>query len=108
MEEQWYGVTLQFRCRVGDGVAGPWTCDEQIRVIRARDEETARRKAQELGKKEEHSYDNQFGELVSWECIALTNIYAIIEETIADGTEISSRLYEETAFPESTIDPPRS
>ncbi len=104
LDEKWYGATLLLLCRVNHDAIGPWTCDEQVRVVRAYDEETARQKAEQLGKQEEHSYNNTYGEIVSWECIAVTNIYKIIEETIAAGTEISSHFYEAAKLPESTID----
>jgi len=35
-----------------------------------------------LGKQEEHSYNNTFGELVSWKFVDLTRIYEILDETI--------------------------
>jgi len=104
MDEKWYGVTLLLLCRVNHDAIGPWTCDEQVHVIRAHDEETARQKAEQLGRQEEHSYNNTYGEIVSWEFIALTNIYEIDDETIVDGTEISSRLHEVTSLPHLSPD----
>jgi len=44
-----------------------------------------------------------YGEIVSWEFIAITNIYEIDDNIIADGTEISSRLYEVAELSEFTI-----
>lgn len=98
LDEKWYGATLLLLCRVNHDAIGRWTCDEQVRVVRAHDEETARQKAEYLERKEEHSYNNVYGEVVSWEFIATTNIYDIDDETIADGTEISSRLHEVTSL----------
>jgi len=58
MDEKRYAVPLLLLCRVNHDVIGPWTCDEQVHVIRALDEKTARQKAEQSGRKEEHSYNN--------------------------------------------------
>ena len=70
----WYVAKLVLQCRVGDGDMGPWTCDEQVRVIKATDDDHAYEKAIGLGKEEEHTYSNVDGETVSWTFIGLSNL----------------------------------
>ncbi len=39
MQMQWYVAKILLLCRVDDDREGPWTCEEQIRVLRAADKE---------------------------------------------------------------------
>jgi Domain of unknown function (DUF4288) len=90
-KKQWYVATLIIRCRVEDD-PDPYTCDEQVRLIRARSPEKAYKKALKLGKKEEDSYTNVYGGMVYWEFVGFEDI-AELESRIADGVEIRSRLF---------------
>ncbi len=96
MKNKWYVATLLLRCKVGDGDVGPWACDEQVHVLRAHDEDEAFDKALKLGQEEEHSYKNAYGEVVSWSFIGLENLEELSSPSIRDGTEIKSRIFEES------------
>ena len=95
MKKQWYVATLIVQCRVGDQQDGPFTCDEQIRLIRAVDAEEAYQKALQLGKGEEVVYQNSDGEDVFWEFVGLEDLEELFDKTISDGREIRSRLSEQ-------------
>jgi hypothetical protein len=56
MPNQWYIATLIMRCKVGAHDPGPWTFEEQIRMVAALDVETAYAESLALGKVEEHAY----------------------------------------------------
>lgn len=93
MANGWYVATLIIRCRVQNNEIGPWTCDEQIRVLRAPDSGVAYEKALQLGRSEEESYQNADGETVFWEFVGLADLEALFDSTIKDGTEIKSHLF---------------
>lgn len=90
-KQHWYVATLIIRCRVENQPA-PWTCDEQVRVIRAANDDEAYDKAVALGKSEETVYKNGDGEDVFWEFIGLEDLTEL-DSAIRDGTEIRSRLF---------------
>ena len=100
----WYVATIMVRCRVGAQQTGPWTVQEQIHLIEATDEDVAYQKALEFGKREEHSYENTYGENVSWEFIGLEDLEWTTEEPIQDGAEIRTRFLERDN-PDSLISP---
>jgi hypothetical protein len=95
MKDKWYVTKLILQCRVNDDRVGPWTCDEQVRVLRAKDDDTAYEKALRLGREAEDSYQNVHGETVSWEFVGLANLDELGSPSIRDGTEITSRLFTE-------------
>jgi hypothetical protein len=93
MEKQWYVATLILQCRIENTAQKLKTADEQVRVLRAPDIEAAYGKALQLGKNEEHSYENMYGQIVYWEFLGLADLEELpLDETIEDGTEIKSRL----------------
>jgi len=91
---KWYVVRLVVRCRVGEGDPGPWTIDEQVHVLRAPSHEMAYEKSLQLGKAEEHSYENAAGEMVYWDFVGVAELDELLSPTIKDGTEITYRLFD--------------
>lgn len=94
MKQKWYVVTLLMRCDVGRDSIGPWTCDEQIKLIRATNPETAYAKSIRVCEGENQSYLNSDGETVYWTCIGLVNLEELFDERIQDGVEIRSRIFQ--------------
>ena len=92
IESKWYVATLIMVCRV-ESKPGPWTCDEQICVIHAANEQLAYEKALKLGEGSTTSYQNEYGQTVRWAFEGLENLEEILEDTLIDGTEIRSRLF---------------
>lgn len=62
--------------------------DEQIRVIQARDLESAFLKAKAVGKKEEETFLNEKNQQVRWKFIDVTDLYPL--ESYKDGEQIYS------------------
>jgi uncharacterized protein DUF4288 len=91
MKQKWYIATLIIRSRVGDE-PGPYTCDEQIRVIRAFNADAAYEKAVQISTGEEQTYENSDGENVFWEFVGLEDLEEL-DSAIRDGTDIRSRLF---------------
>lgn len=96
MSEQWYVATLLMQIRVAGDQVGPFTCDEQIRLLRAMDESTAYLKAMEIGRNEEHAYQNMYGQTVTWKFVGLVWLDELMDQAIEDGVEIKSRLFSHT------------
>ena len=68
------------------------TCDEQIRAIRAPNGEIAYEKALDIGRHQETSYQNMYGQTVTWEFVGLDDLDEL-DNTMHDGVEIRSRLF---------------
>ena len=102
MDDKWYVATVLMQCRVAGDHAGPWTCDEQVYVLRAPDDKAAYQKALKIGQHEEHSYQNTYDETVTWEFVGLVQLDELMDEAIEDGTEITSRLFDH-ANPSSLV-----
>src|SRR5690242_20485388 len=66
--------------------------DEQLRIIEAKDEKEALRKAREKGRSKEDSFPNRNNETVSWKFIEVTDLLFL--ENMNDGAEIYSRIEE--------------
>src|SRR5262245_38657422 len=89
---QWYVAELIVRCRIAQAQKDKMLYDRQIKVLRAPTDELAYERALELGKAQNHSYNNTAGEKVFWEFMGLGNLETLDEREISDGTEIHSRL----------------
>lgn len=87
-----YFVCLLFESHVDDSRDVPTLTEESIRLVVADDEDSARYKAEELGKESEHSYSNEDGDTVSWRFIRVVDVQQFCEDEIDDGTEVYSRL----------------
>jgi hypothetical protein len=77
------------QCLVGENDPGPWTVDEQIRVIETSAHDEAYDKALQLGQREEHEYLNSDNERVRWISLGVSDLEQILAERIEDGTEIT-------------------
>src|SRR5260221_8327196 len=89
--QYWHIATLVVASKVEDG-DDVQTCDEQIRAIRAPNAEIAYEKALQIGKREEHSYQNMYGQTVTWAFVGLDDLDEL-DNTMHDGVEIRSRLF---------------
>ncbi len=86
---KWYLANLVMQCVVGDNQPGPWTVDEQVRLILAQSPEQAYDKAIELGRQQEAGYRNQGGQSVHWVFAGLAELVESPAETFEDGAQIS-------------------
>lgn len=91
MSERWYVAVLVVSSKINGKRSTP-TVDFQIRVFKSSDDEAAFIKANELGAKEEHSYENSDGETVSWHFDGLHDLQELSVNNIEDGTEVYSML----------------
>ena len=94
-KKQWYAATLLIRSRVEDQT-GPYTCDEQVRLIHARTDDKAYKKAYKLGKAEETVRLNADGDMVYVEFVGLAEL-SQLEGALTDGVRVKSRSFVHSA-----------
>ena len=87
----WYIAKMVFRIITGEGNHMP-QFDEQLRLIKANNEEEAFEKAQQLGREEEDSFMNQKNQLVKWAFINIPELNKL--PSLSDGMEIYSKVNE--------------
>ena len=87
----WYLAKFVYRIICGDGNHTA-QFDEQLRLIKAGDEEQAMEYAKRIGKNEEATFYNQKQQLVKWQFITVSELYQFSELT--DGAEIYSQIHE--------------
>lgn len=78
--------------------------EEIVLLVYASDEEEAKRKAIAYGKSRESSYNNEYGELVSWKFVQIERVCLVEDESLNDGTELFSRFLKESEV-ESMLKP---
>lgn len=86
----WYLSKIIFQIVCGDGKHTP-QFDEQLRLIKAADEEEAFRKAVSIGTSEQETFYNQKQQLVQWRFI---NVSELHQMSLIDEAEIHSRISE--------------
>ncbi len=94
--DHWYAASLVVASTVGGVRSDNDLLDLQVKLIRAPDLETARRRAIELGKQEDHSYPNADGEIVAWQFKGIHRIEELEDATLVDGGEVFSVMLRET------------
>lgn len=87
----WYVTKLVYQIICGDGQHTA-QFDEQLRLIKAIDEEEAFEKATQIGHDESDVFHNEKRELVQWKFINVAELYRLSE--FVDGAEIYSRIRE--------------
>jgi hypothetical protein len=83
---------LVVACTVGGIERKDDSVDLQCRLIRARDPEEAYRLAMDLGREQDHAYDNADGEVVRWQFKGLHRLEHLEAQTLEHGTEVYSSL----------------
>ena len=91
-KNHWYIATLIMQSKHDGEAIDAWTCEEQIHLLRAPDADTAYKKAMDLGKKQEHSYNNVYDETVNWMFLGLEDLDEL-DGQIHDGVEIRYRFF---------------
>jgi len=87
---RWYTAVFVVRARIEGAWHDDCLIDHQVRLIRARDPESAYAHAIDLGKAEAQSYRNSEGALVIWEFDGLADLSEVQFEELGDGVEVHS------------------
>ena len=88
----WYVAVLVVSSHAGHQPLHPPLVDLQYRLLRANDVEGAYQRALELGRQARHSYANDEGEVVTWECFGLHDLRELDGPELADGAEVYSQI----------------
>ena len=87
----WYLVKIVYRIICGEGNHTA-QFDEQVRLVTATDEQEAMQKGNYIGLQEEETFRNDKQQLVQWQFVNVTEIYALTNMT--DGAEVCSQIKE--------------
>lgn len=87
----WYISKIIFQVICGDGEHTP-QFDEQLRLIQAKNEQEALKKAIEIGLEEQNTFNNSKDESVIWSFIDVSELQRVNE--LKDKTELYSRIVE--------------
>jgi len=87
----WYLVKVVFRIICGDGQHIP-QFDEQLRLVRASNEEEAFEKGNAIGEQEQEEFYSERKTLVQWKYINVAELYKLND--LLDGAELFSRIQE--------------
>jgi hypothetical protein len=91
-EESWYLAVLVLEASVGDEFVAEPLLDLQYHLVRAAGAEDAYRKALELGRAEEHAYENPDGEIIRWSFAGLHDLRELDDQDLVHGAEVYSSL----------------
>lgn len=87
---KWYVAKLVFQIICGDGQHAA-QFDEQLRLVKAANEDEAFELATELGANETDTFYNQRNQLVQWKFINISELY---ELSMIEGAELHSKISE--------------
>lgn len=87
----WYISKIIFQVICGDGEHTP-QFDEQLRLIQAKNEKDALKKAIEIGLEEQNTFNNSRDESVIWSFVDVSELQRVNE--LKDKTELYSRIVE--------------
>lgn len=88
----WYGVRIILRSTI-DGVASDsGLFEESFRVIHAASANEAAEKSESVGRECAHEYPNEFGQLVRWDFVRVSEVQELDNNELSSGDEVFSRL----------------
>jgi len=67
--------------------------EERILLIEAANEDEALKKAKALAQSDRVSYENEYGEQVTWSVLQVVSITPLMDDTLTTGTELHSRYF---------------
>jgi hypothetical protein len=89
----WYSAKLLFESAINGKRQEQPLCEESIRVLLEENEESARTKAEHIGRSAEHEYQNDAGETVSWRFVSVLEVQDLSAASLEDGAEVFSTLF---------------
>jgi hypothetical protein len=95
-ELHWFVAVLVFESSLAEVWSDP-RIDIQFRLIHAVDAEAAYQRAVALGKDEEHSYENPYGQTCTWSFKGLKDLQDVIDDQLVDGVEVYGFIQEGSA-----------
>jgi len=89
----WFGVKVLRRSIVSDAPPSDDLYEESVFLVIADDDEGAAERARQLAQETTTSYENVYGELVTWRLEQVFHPFKIWDFELADGLEVYSRFY---------------
>ncbi len=89
----WFGVKVVRRATHGNSPRSEDLYEESVILVIADDEDRAAERARELELAQETTYENVYGELVTWQLDRVFDPVEIENGELADGLEVYSRFY---------------
>ena len=86
--KRWFAARLLSESVHPDEPNGSTLFEESIVLLRARDAADASRRANELGAKPEAEYVSAAGDAVRWTFREVLEVQELVDDEIADGTEV--------------------
>jgi len=87
----WFSASLLFKANIPNEPEAQALWEARIVLIRAADEEQARTKAEEIGKRREHEYLAAAGNPVRWTFERIGSVQQVFGDHLEHGTEVYSR-----------------
>ena len=87
----WFTACLLYKCNIPEEPEAEALWEESIVLIRAANEDEARTKAEDVGKRGEHEYLAAAGNQCRWTFEKIANIQEIMTQQLEHGTQIYSR-----------------
>ncbi len=97
-DDRWYAAILLVRGEIESDESNEPFTDHSIRLLKARNAESAYQLALALGAEEATSYPNVEGETITWRFIGLEDLCEMVEPP-ADGSEVMSWLDRRAVVP---------
>ena len=93
--ENRFGVRVLLRSLINGSAQPDEIYEERVLVVQAPDQAVASNKAEKFIAETDRPYKNGEGETVEWLLDEVLDIYPILDDSIADGTEVYSALLDE-------------
>ncbi len=93
--ENWFGVRVLLRSLVNGSAQPDDIYEERVVLVQASDRAIASDKAEKFITETDRPYRNAEGETVEWLLDEVLDVYPILDESIADGTEVYSALLDD-------------
>lgn len=106
----WYAATFVFVCSEEGQKEGPWTVEEEVRLLKAVDKEVAYARALRMGKELAEAetaaiapLEDTAGKRLVFDFLGLENLDVLDEDTITDGTRVSTNITEYDDYPSDMV-----
>ena len=97
----WYSARLAFECFVGGRpVKGPrsYPFEERLVLFTGTSLNEVKQRARQYGVRSQHSYENAYGQTVSWKFVGVLDVMETVDPRPTNGAEIYSRFVSRSAL----------
>lgn len=91
---RWYSARVVLERLIGGAQEVSPLFEERMFLLRAKGDEEALQRAERLGRAGEETFENERGERIQWIFKEVLDIKAVLDDTLADGSEIYYAFYQ--------------